>query len=105
MARIISFSSPGKTSMMRSMVLPGLRCRHGQADRFQVAHFAHQNRVRVFAQGRAQGGGKTHRMRAHLALGDQAFLGFMHKLDRVFDRQDVAEFGLVEVVHHGGQRG
>ena len=29
----------------------------------------------------------------------------MDKLDRVFDRQDVTKLGLVEVVHHGRQRG
>ena len=29
----------------------------------------------------------------------------MHKLDRVFHGQDVAEFGFVQVVHHGSQCG
>ena len=32
---------------------------HGQADGFQVAHFAHQDGVRVFAQGGLQGREKT----------------------------------------------
>ena len=79
--------------------------RHGQANGFQVAHFAHQNRVRVFTQRRLQRCRKRQRHRPHFALVDQALLGFVHELDRVFHREDVAVLGFVQVVDHGGQRG
>ncbi|MOA20624.1 hypothetical protein D3C78_1410780 [compost metagenome] len=45
------------------------------------------------------------RHRPDFTLVDQAFLGVVDELDRVFHRQDVAVFGLVEVVDHGRQRG
>ena len=44
-------------------------------------------------------------MGADLALVDQAFLGFVHELDRVFHCQDMAVFGFVQEVDHGGQCG
>jgi hypothetical protein len=85
--------------------VPRLCCGHGQAYGFEVAHFAHQDRIRVFAQRRTQGGRERERHRPDLALVDQAFLRLVHEFDRVFDRQDVAVFGLIEVVHHGRERG
>ena len=44
-------------------------------------------------------------MRAHLALVDEAFFAFVHKFDRVFDRQHVAIFVFIEVVDHRRQGG
>ena len=70
-ARILFCCSAGKTSMMRSTVLaalgvcsvpktkwPGAGGHQRQFDGFQVAQFADQDDVRVFAQRAAQGGGK-----------------------------------------------
>ena len=104
--------------MIRSMVLAALdvcsvpktrwpvsAAGHGQADGFQVAHFAHQDSIRILAQRRFQRGGEGERHRPHLALVDQTLLGFVHEFDRVFHREDVAVLALVEVVHHGRQRG
>ena len=62
-----------------------------QADGFQVAHLAHQDDVRVFAQCRAQRVGEAQRVRPDLALVDQALLAFVHELDRILDREDVAD--------------
>jgi hypothetical protein len=52
----------------------GFGRRQRQADGFQVAHFADQDDVRVFAQRRAQGVGERQGMRADFALVDQALL-------------------------------
>ena len=47
-----------------------------QPDGFQVAHFAHQDDVRVLAQRGAQRVGEAQRVRPDLALVDQALLAF-----------------------------
>jgi len=117
-ARTISFSAAGNTSTTRSIVfrrargvqraeheVPGFGGGQREADRFQVAQLADQDRVRVLAQRRAQRVVEAQRVRADLALVDQALLGFVHELDRVFDRQHVAELVLVEVVDHRRERG
>ena len=83
----------------------GFGRRHGQADGFQVSHFANQNRVRVFTQRGLQRCRERQRHGADFALVDQAFLGLVHEFDGVFHRQDMAVLGLVEVVDHGRQRG
>ena len=56
-----------------------------QADGFEVAHFADEHHVRVLAQGRSQRLVEAQRVAMHLALVDQAALGLVHELDRVFD--------------------
>jgi hypothetical protein len=76
-----------------------------QADGFQVAHFADQDDVRVFAQRRAQRVGEAQRVRADFALVDQALLALVHEFDRVLDGQDVAVLVFVDVVDHRRQRG
>ena len=83
----------------------GLGGGHGQADGLQIAQLAHQDGVWVFAQGGAQGGGKRMRHRTDLALIHEALARFVHEFDRVFDGEDVARLGVIEVMHHGGQRG
>src|SRR5450830_146577 len=80
------------------------RGRQGQADGFQVAQFADQDAVGVFAQGRAQGIVEGERVRSHFALVDQAFLGIVHEFDGVFDRQDVAVLVFIEVGDHRRER-
>ena len=44
-------------------------------------------------------------MHAEFALIDQAFFGFVHKLDGVFDGDDVTFKRIVQIVHHRGKRG
>ena len=83
----------------------GFRSGQRQADGFQVAHLAHENDIRIFAQGTAQGVVEGQRVRSHLALVDQAFLRFMHELDRILDGQDMSMLVLVDVIHHCRQGG
>ena len=45
------------------------------------------------------------RVTVHFALVDQALLRGVHELDRILDAEDVAVFGLVDVVDHRRQRG
>jgi len=76
-----------------------------QADGLQVAHFAHQDHVGVFAQRRTQRLGETQRVAMHFALVDQAALGLVHELDRVLDGEDVVGTVVIAMVDHAGQRG
>lgn len=85
--------------------MPCLGGGHGQADRFEVAHFANEDGVGVFAQGGFERSGKAHRVRADFALVDQALFGIVYEFDGVFDREDVAVFVFIEVVHHRRQGG
>ena len=85
--------------------MPGFGRCDGQANGLQVAHLAHQNRVGVFAQGRAQGGRKTVGVHAHLALVDETTFRVVNEFNRILHRQDVALHVVVEVIHHGGQGG
>ena len=61
----------------------------GGLERFAVAHFAHQDHVRVFADGVLQGGVPVAHVDADFALVDDRLLVREHEFDRVFDRQDV----------------
>ena len=76
----------------------------GQFYRLQVAHFAHQDDVRVFAQGAAQGGRKRLGVNADFPVVHEAVFALMHELDRIFDRDDVIAAVLVAVIDHGRQR-
>jgi hypothetical protein len=84
----------------REHEVTGLRRRHREANRLEVAHFTDQDVIGIFAQRRAQRVRERQRVRAELALVDQALLRLVQELDRVLDREDVAEFVLVDVVHH-----
>ena len=77
----------------------------GQLDGFQVAQFAHQDDVRILAQGAAQGSGKRLGMNADFTMVNQAVLALMHEFDRIFDGDDMIAAVLVDVIHHGGERG
>ena len=58
-------------------------------DRLEVAHFADEDDVGVFAQNGLQGVGEGVRVGVELALVDEALLVRVQELDRVFDRDDV----------------
>ena len=103
--------------MMRSMVFgalevcsvpktkwPGLRGSQRELNRFEIAHFAHEDDVGILAERGLQRIGEGQRMDAQLALVDETFLCFMDELDRIFDGDDVAFEGVVEIIHHRGER-
>ena len=76
----------------------------GRLERIAVAHFAHQDHVRVFPDRVLQRRVPVDDVEADLALVDDRLLVLEHELDRVFDREDVQGLTLVEVVEHGGDR-
>ena len=77
----------------------------GQLDRIQVPHFAHEDDVRIFAEGRPQRIGKGQSMHAQLPLIDQALFRLVDELDRIFDREDMSFERIVQIVDHCSQRG
>ena len=81
-----------------------LRGEQGGGNRFQVAHFADQDDVRILAKCSAQGGGEVRGIYFDLALVDEAFLVAVQKLDRVFDGDDVVGALGVDAVDHRRQR-
>ena len=83
----------------------GRRRGEREFDRFQVAHFTDENDVRIFTQRAAQGGGERVGVHADFAVLHQAILAAMHKLDRIFDRDDVIVPLQVRVIHHRRERG
>src|SRR5215472_5572156 len=96
----------GRAGMERAEhQVTGLGGRERQADGLEIAHFADQDDVGVLAQRRAQRLAEAERVAMHLALIDQAALGFVHELDRVLDGDDVIGTVVVAVVHHAGERG
>ena len=85
--------------------MAGFRGGQRQTNGFQIAQLADQNVIGIFAQRRTQRFVEAQRIAMHFALIDQALLRGMHEFDRVFDRQHVAVFVLVDVVDHCRQRG
>ena len=75
------------------------------ADRLEVAHFADEDHVGVFAKRSAQRLAERRRVGAELALVDDAGAVPVEKLDRVLDREDVLVPRAVHVVEQRGQRG
>src|SRR5438094_8475160 len=73
------------------------------ANGFQVAHFAHQDGVRILAQAGAQGGAEGSGIHLNFALVDESFLIAVQELDGVFDGDDVFRPLGVDAVNHGGQ--
>src|SRR5688572_12032237 len=77
--------------------------RDRQLDRFQVAHFAHQNDVGILAQRSAQCSGKRLRVKTDFPVIHQTPLTLVHELNRILDCNDVVSADLVGVVDNGGQ--
>ena len=80
--------------------VPGLCGGQGELNRFEVAHFAHEDDIGILAERGLQRIGEGQRVNAELALVDETLLCFMNELDRIFDRDDVAFEGIVEVIDH-----
>ena len=85
--------------------MAGFRGGERQANGFQVAHFADQHHVGIFAQRRAQRLAEAQGVAMHFALIDQAALAFVHELDRIFDGYNVVRAVVVAVIDHAGERG
>ena len=60
-----------------------------ERDRFQIAHLADHDYIRVFAQGSTQRRTERARVRVHFALGDVAILRLKNVFDRILERDDV----------------
>ena len=118
MVRTCDCLSDGKTLTMRSTVwrrAVGVQRAHDQnahlggghrdAHGLEVAQLAHQDDVRILAQGRVQRGGEARAVHADLALADEAALALVHELDRILDREDVALHAAVDVIDHRRERG
>ena len=72
-------------------------------DRLEVAHLADEDHVRVLAERRFQGLAEARRVRADLALVDDAALVPVDELDRVLDREDVLRPVAVDLVDDRGE--
>src|SRR5690606_38968453 len=73
-------------------------------DGLEVAHLADKYDVGIFAKRRAQRLLEALRVRADLALVDEAALVLVHELDWIFDRDDVVGALLVDDVDQRGER-
>jgi pilus retraction protein PilT len=73
-------------------------------DRLEVAHLADENHVGVLPQRRFQRFGEARRVRADLALVDDAALVPVHELDRILDGENVVGTGAVDLVDHRRER-
>ena len=80
------------------------RCQ-GKTDRLNITHLANKHHVRIFAQSRSQSIIKTLRMPADLALVHKAIMALMYKFDRVFNRQNMALFVVIDVINHCSKGG
>ncbi len=85
--------------------MAGLRRGQGGFDRFVVAHFAHQDDVRILAQGTFQRDIETFGVKPHFTLIDNTALVAMQIFDGVLDGDDMAGAGAVDVVDHCCQGG
>ena len=83
----------------------GFRRGDGGGNGLDITHFTQHDDVRRLAQGRAQGAGKGGSISGHFALADQALLVGMQVFDRIFDGDDMAAAGPVDLVHQAGQGG
>ncbi len=73
-------------------------------DRFQIAHFADEDDVGIFAQRVLERVREALGVRADFALVDDAALMAVDELDRIFDRDDVAAPLAIDLVDHRGER-
>ena len=81
------------------------RRRNGSGYGFYIPHFAEHNHVRCLAQGRTQCTGKARCVSGNFPLTDNALLVRMQILDGVFNGNNMAAAGCVNLVYQAGQRG
>ena len=85
--------------------MAGLGGFDGDLHRLEVAHFADEDDVGVFAQGCAQGGGEGARVAVDFALVDDALGRGVDEFDGVLDGDDVLVARAVDVVDHRREGG
>ena len=71
----------------------------------KIAHFTHEDDVRVLAQRAAQRRGERLRVDAHFAVVHETLLAAMHKFDRVLHGDDMVAPVEIGKIDHGRQRG
>ena len=76
----------------------------GGHERLAVAHFADDDDVGILAHDVDEGAFEAERIEADLALFDDRLLVLEHVLDRVFERDDVALLGFVDMLDHRRER-
>src|SRR5207244_9938115 len=76
----------------------------GQADCFEIPHFSYENDIGVLAQRTTQARGERFGMGADLPVVHDAALALMHKLDGIFEGDDVILPMLVGMIEHGSKR-
>ena len=72
--------------------------------RLEVTDFAHQEHVRVLTESGTQCVRIRKRIHADFTLRDNRHVVAVQVFDRVFDRNDVHRFRLVDVIQHGSKR-
>lgn len=85
--------------------MPGFGCGEGGLHRLQVPHLADHDDVRIFTHGGAHRLGIAGDVGMHLTVMHQAPPVGVDKLHRVFDRQDMAVAGAVDLVQQHRQGG
>ena len=85
--------------------MAGFGGEHRGGDRFQVAHFADEDDVRILTKCGAQRGREGRCVHFHFALVDETFLVAVQIFDRVFNGDDVLGAERIDAVDHRGQRG
>src|SRR6266478_798219 len=88
----------------RQNKMPGLGRGDGERNRFQVAHFANHNDIRIFPERSAQRGGERVGMREYFALRDVAVFRLDDVLNRVFEGDDVIAPLRIDLLNHRRQR-
>ena len=74
--------------------------RHRHGNRFSVPELADKDDVWILAHGGSYAVGEARQMRTKFSLNHLAFLARMHKLDGIFEADDVEAAGLVQVIDH-----
>ena len=96
-------SVPG---MQRSQdQMPGLGRGDGERDRFQIAHLADHDHVRIFAERATQSGCERARVRVHFALRDVTTFRLQDVFNRIFQRDDVFAPLQIHLLDKRGQGG
>ena len=85
--------------------VPGFGCGDGGFDGFQVAHFPHQDDIRVLTESAAESFREGWDVRPDLTLDHHALLVFVIKFDRVFHGDDVAGAFGVDHIQQGRECG
>ncbi len=98
LCRIVSMES-GKYEM------PGLRQSDRSRDRFQIAHLAHHDHIRILSHRVLQARGKRLDVSSQFTLDYHALLGSKHEFYRIFEGNDIRKAIVIDVFYHRTERG